>query len=127
MGSTGLTAEAITEWVGERTLAEDGAVLTAEEEAFVAALRASGATLAHPLSAADLAAFRLALPQMIRAALPTSPAGPELGDAILAAEAERGTFIDPENNWFTQNIVRFGGGFDMEQLTAQASLAAGAS
>jgi predicted TPR repeat methyltransferase len=35
-----------------------------------------------------------------------------------------GLYVDPDNNWFTQNVKRFGGGFDMKQLTSQPGLLA---
>eukprot|EP00326_Haptolina_ericina_P026254 CAMPEP_0181178306 /NCGR_PEP_ID=MMETSP1096-20121128/5654_1 /TAXON_ID=156174 ORGANISM="Chrysochromulina ericina, Strain CCMP281" /NCGR_SAMPLE_ID=MMETSP1096 /ASSEMBLY_ACC=CAM_ASM_000453 /LENGTH=694 /DNA_ID=CAMNT_0023266575 /DNA_START=24 /DNA_END=2108 /DNA_ORIENTATION=- len=103
----------------EATLTADDAILTAEEEAFVASVRSSGAKLALQMSPARLAALRLALPQMLEATLPISQAGQEMKAAVIAAQHEVGTFIDPEDNWFTQNISRFGGGFDMAQLMAQ--------
>jgi len=100
------------------TLTEDG-TLTATEEEFVGVLRASGATLVPRLSSTELASLRLALPQMLDAVLPADRAGDELKAAVIAAQTECGAFVDPEDNFFTKDVARFGGGFDMKQLTAE--------
>lgn len=36
--------------------------------------------------------------------------------AVTKVQKSHGTFINPDDNWFTQNIKRFGGGFDMQEL-----------
>ena len=98
------------------TLLADGS-LTHEELSFNASVRKSGAELALTMSDAKLASLRLALPQMIDAALPDSKAGAELKEAAAAAQREAGVHVSGE--WYTQRIVKFGGGFDMKKLTAQ--------
>jgi len=111
----------------QRTCAAEAAAAaaTAEAEAdFVASLRASGAALAQQVPASRLALLRLALPQMVEAALPATGAGRELAAVVVEAQAATGTHIDPESNWYTKNIARFGGGFDMKALTAQPGLLA---
>eukprot|EP00316_Scyphosphaera_apsteinii_P015515 CAMPEP_0119316254 /NCGR_PEP_ID=MMETSP1333-20130426/39188_1 /TAXON_ID=418940 /ORGANISM="Scyphosphaera apsteinii, Strain RCC1455" /LENGTH=685 /DNA_ID=CAMNT_0007321855 /DNA_START=36 /DNA_END=2093 /DNA_ORIENTATION=- len=102
----------VSKWMGA---AANG--LTTEEEAFIAVVRATSAELAQRLSSMELASLRLALPQMLEAALPATHAGKELRAAVVAAQRECGTFVN--GSWYTSNIVRFGGGFDMKQLTAQ--------
>jgi len=42
----------------------------------------------------------------------------------VAAQREHSTYIEPSDNWFTQNVKRFGGGFDMKQLTSEPGLLA---
>jgi len=111
-----LPAKQLRETAALVTLTEDG-TLTATEEEFVGVLRASGATLVPRLSSTELASLRLALPQMLEAALPATPAGHELGAAVMAAQRECGSFVSGQ--WYTSNIPKFGGGFDMAQLTAQ--------
>lgn len=96
-------------------LADDS--LTHEELSFNASVRKSSAELALTMSDAKLASLRLALPQMIDAALPDSKAGAELKEAVVAAQREVGVHVS--GDWYTQRIVKFGGGFDMKKLTAQ--------
>ncbi|KAL1514753.1 hypothetical protein AB1Y20_003839 [Prymnesium parvum] len=108
-------------------LADKRSLLTLEEEAFVASVRkrlvgVAGVAAQH--SDKYVATLRLALPQMLDAALRATSSGNVLRSAVEAAQSECGTFIDPENNWYTQNISRFGGGFDMQQLTSQPGLLA---
>ena len=66
-------------------LADDS--LTHEELSFNASVRKAGAELALTMSDAKLALLRLALPQMIDAALPDSTAGAELNEAVTALHA----------------------------------------
>jgi len=35
---------------------------------------------------------------------------------VVAVQKRQGLWMDPEDNWFTRNVSRFGKGFDMEQL-----------
>lgn len=105
-------------------MAAEGAELSAIDEAFVAAIRLSNAELAQQWSPQYLASLRLALPQMADAVLADSQAGRALRAAVAEAQRKCGTFIDPRDNWYTRNIARFGGGFDMKQLTAQPGLLA---
>jgi len=105
-------------------LLASGAELSIEEQAFVDAVRQSGAELAHEWSAPYVALLRLALPQMVDAVIPATPSGAALRAAVAAAQVKCGTFIDQSDNWYTQNLVRFGGGFDMKELTAQPGLLA---
>lgn len=37
----------------------------------------------------------------------------------MHVQKRHGLYIDPANNWFTQNVKRFGAGFDMKKLTEQ--------
>eukprot|EP00617_Octactis_speculum_P002216 CAMPEP_0185773538 /NCGR_PEP_ID=MMETSP1174-20130828/73984_1 /TAXON_ID=35687 /ORGANISM="Dictyocha speculum, Strain CCMP1381" /LENGTH=544 /DNA_ID=CAMNT_0028460281 /DNA_START=63 /DNA_END=1697 /DNA_ORIENTATION=- len=37
---------------------------------------------------------------------------------VVEVQRRHGTYVDPKNNWFTQNLKRFGRGFDMQQLAA---------
>ena len=37
-------------------------------------------------------------------------------EVVTTVQKNNGTFINPEDNWFTQNLKRFGGGFDMQKL-----------
>jgi len=104
--------------VGDQAPFTSSAVLSAEEAAFVARLRAS-TELPPDARDVNLAWFRLALPQMLEAALGDSSEAPVLNEAVRACQAAVGTFIDPTSNWFTENIARFGGGFDMKALTAE--------
>jgi len=107
----------------EATLA-GGAGLTAAEAAFVTAVRSSdaeltgeiGAEVVRELTDRQLASLRLALPQMVEAAFPGVRAQP-LRTAVAAAQVRHGSYVD--GDWFTTNIARFGGGFDMRELTAQ--------
>jgi len=110
-------------------LALDGSELSTEDVAYVASVRRSGGRLAsagaaEPLSDGYLASLRLALPAMLDAALPHSAGGLELRAAVVAAQKEGATWIDPHDNWYTRNVARFGGGFDMKALTAQPGLLA---
>jgi len=105
-------------------LSVGGAELSVVETEFVAAVRASGTELASQYSPQYVASLRLALPQMLQAALPASDAGAQLLAAVSAAQSKSGTYIDPENNWFTRNVVRFGAGFDMKALTAEPGMLA---
>uniref|UniRef100_A0A7S2IGZ9 N-acetyltransferase domain-containing protein n=1 Tax=Haptolina brevifila TaxID=156173 RepID=A0A7S2IGZ9_9EUKA len=103
----------------------EGRALSPADLAFVETLRATAdADITRSMSTSDLASLRLALPQMLEAALPNTPAGCQLKVAALAAQAKSGTFIDPNDNWFTRNVKRFGGGFDMLALTSQPGLLA---
>ena len=36
--------------------------------------------------------------------------------AMLPMQRAHGVWIDPDDNWFTQNVKRFGAGFDMKEL-----------
>tara|TARA_B100000424_G_C22928994_1_gene494216 strand:- start:65 stop:1711 length:1647 start_codon:yes stop_codon:yes gene_type:complete len=36
--------------------------------------------------------------------------------AVITIQKKHGTLINPDDNWFTQNIKRLGGGFDMQKL-----------
>eukprot|EP00854_Cymbomonas_tetramitiformis_P014061 gene14061-16623_t len=38
--------------------------------------------------------------------------------AIVDVQKQFGLYVDPMNNWFTQNLHRFGGGFDMSRWDA---------
>jgi len=103
----------------------DSRALSHADIEFVGSLQAAaGAELTRDMSTSELASLRLALPKMLDAALPDTPAGRQLKAAVVAAQAEGGTFIDPDNNWFTRNVKRFGGGFDMMKLTSQPGLLA---
>jgi len=103
--------------VGDQAPFTTSAVLSTEEAAFVSQLRAS--TAPQGARDTDLAWLRLALPQMLEAALGGSAEGEALQAAVRACQVAVGTFIDPTSNWFTENIARFGGGFDMKALTAE--------
>ena len=37
---------------------------------------------------------------------------------VTTIQKKHGTLINPNDNWFTQNIKRFGGGFDMKKLAS---------
>merc|ERR1712217_25256 len=43
---------------------------------------------------------------------------------VEAAQREHGMFVDPEDNWFTRNVKRFGAGFDMKKLMKEPGLLA---
>ena len=101
----------------ELTLSSGDTVLTLMDAAFVTSVREAGTELGEQMSDSELALLRLALPQMVNSALPSSQAGAELKAAVAVAQAAVGVHID--GSWYTRNIVKFGGGFDMKQLTAQ--------
>lgn len=42
----------------------------------------------------------------------------DLRSQVITVQREFKVFIDPANNWFTQNLHRFGRGFDMKKLSA---------
>jgi predicted TPR repeat methyltransferase len=44
--------------------------------------------------------------------------------AVALVQKKHGVYINPTDNWFTQNIRKFGRGFDMKQLKDPARLAA---
>jgi ubiquinone/menaquinone biosynthesis C-methylase UbiE len=39
---------------------------------------------------------------------------------VVTIQKKHGTLINPDDNWFTQNITRFGGGFDMQKLATDS-------
>jgi len=39
---------------------------------------------------------------------------------VVTIQRKHGTLINPDDNWFTQNIKRFGGGFDMQKLATDS-------
>lgn len=45
-------------------------------------------------------------------------ANPELVEDVIALQRKGCLFVDPSDNWFTANLPRLGGGFDMKQLAA---------
>lgn len=66
-----------------------------------------------------------ALPQQLEAAFGEADSADRgLMGKVVAAQRAHGTFIDPCDNWFTQNVRRFGGGFDMKKLTSEPGLLA---
>lgn len=66
-----------------------------------------------------------ALPQQLDAAFgEEEPANQHLCRSVMEVQKAYGLYVDLDNNWFTQNVKRFGGGFDMKQLTSQPGLLA---
>jgi len=63
-------------------------------------------------------------PQMEAAFGGDDPANQLLRSLVEAAQREHGMFIDPQDNWFTRNVKRFGGGFDMRKLMSEPGLLA---
>jgi len=60
-----------------------------------------------------------ALPHQLRAAFGAGGESEQmLMQQVVAVQKKHGIYIDPTDNWFTQNVKRFGGGFDMQKLTA---------
>ena len=39
---------------------------------------------------------------------------------VVTIQRKHGTLINPDDNWFTQNITRFGSGFDMQKLATDS-------
>lgn len=58
-------------------------------------------------------ALLTATPQQLEA-IPTLSQATK--DAVQAVQKRHGTHIDPQDNWFTRNVERLGGGFDMSIL-----------
>lgn len=97
-------------------------------------------SLAHDLGRATISALRCAgvagddewltilasaLPQQLNAAFSEEdPANQHLRRSVMGVQKAYGLYVDPNDNWFTRNVKRFGGGFDMKQLTSQPGLLA---
>lgn len=52
------------------------------------------------------------------------PQGNDIVEAVTSVQKKHGVFIDPEDNWFTQNLVKFGRGFNMKRLQDDPSILA---
>ena len=63
-----------------------------------------------------------ALPQQLEAAFASTQC--ELKQKVERVQRAHDVWINPTDNWFTQNASRLGGGFDMQKLTATPGLLA---
>ena len=73
-------------------------------------------------------ALRTATTQQLVAVYQDHPQGFEIVEAITSVQKRFGTFIDPQDNWFTRRLAKaketsFGGGFDLKQLENPTVLA----
>jgi len=50
--------------------------------------------------------------------------GQDVKDAVVQVQCRHGLYVNPAKNWYTDNVRRFGKGFDMKKLTADPGMLA---
>lgn len=101
-------------------------LLTADKEALKQAVIQDlneamvGLVVSAP-SAGQVNAMRTATIQQLRSLFDQHPQSEAIIAAVSLVQTKHGLFVDPSNNWFTQNLKRLGRGFNMKQLERDPS------
>jgi len=96
------------------------------EECSIGSLTEVSADIVHDLqqaltglvsvTTAQANAMRTATSKQLLSVFGDHPRGHDILAAVSSVQKKHGTYVDPKDNWFTQNVKKFGRGFNMKQL-----------